>query len=143
MGLKSVSAAVICTVLLGWSGLSAAEEYRPEEFLSLDLSKALLSPKRLGPEARFAPLAIEAKTDRANTATHARAEPRSDSKSESKVEARAAAPRTRVAQHHAEKPHGAARAKLARRHGNPLDAQASDTRVQVWPCKSGGICNWK
>ena len=40
------------------------------------------------------------------------------------------------------KPHGPAQARLARRHGNPLDAQASDTRIQVWPCKSGGICNW-
>jgi hypothetical protein len=42
-----------------------------------------------------------------------------------------------------EKPHGAARTRLARRHGNPLDAQALDTRIQVWPCKSGGICSWK
>jgi len=33
--------------------------------------------------------------------------------------------------------------KLARRHGNPLDAQALDTRIQTWPCKSGGICDWK
>jgi hypothetical protein len=39
-------------------------------------------------------------------------------------------------------PPGAARARLAHRHGNPLDAQASDTRIQVWPCRSGGICNW-
>ena len=38
---------------------------------------------------------------------------------------------------------GAARTKLARRQSNPLDAQAMDTRVQTWPCKSGGICNWK
>jgi hypothetical protein len=43
----------------------------------------------------------------------------------------------------AEKPRPAARTKLARRHGNPLDAQAFDTRIQVWPCRSGGICNWK
>jgi hypothetical protein len=43
----------------------------------------------------------------------------------------------------AEQPRGAARTKLARRHGNPLDAQAFDTRIQVWPCRSGGICNWK
>jgi hypothetical protein len=42
-----------------------------------------------------------------------------------------------------EKPRVAARTKLVRRHGNPLDAQAFDTRIQVWPCKSGGICNWK
>ena len=42
-----------------------------------------------------------------------------------------------------EKPHGAARTKLVRRHSNPLDAQARDTRVQTWPCKSGGICGWQ
>jgi hypothetical protein len=40
-------------------------------------------------------------------------------------------------------PRGAARTRLAHRHGNPLDAQASDTRIQVWPCRSGGICNWQ
>jgi hypothetical protein len=135
MGLKSVFAAVLCTALLGWSGLSAAQEYRPGEFLGLDLSKALLSPKRLGPETQFAPVAIEAKTDRASSAAQAGAEP--------KAEPRIAAPRRRVAQQHADKPRGAARTKLARRHGNPLDAQASDTRIQVWPCKSGGICNWQ
>jgi len=44
---------------------------------------------------------------------------------------------------HAEKPRAAARTKLAHRRGNPLNAQAFDTRVQVWPCRSGGICNWK
>ena len=36
-----------------------------------------------------------------------------------------------------------ARTKLARRHGNPLDARATDTRVQTWPCRSGGICSWQ
>jgi len=51
--------------------------------------------------------------------------------------------RPHVAHARAEKPRGAARTKLARRHGNPLDAQAFDTRIQAWPCKSGGICNWK
>jgi hypothetical protein len=42
-----------------------------------------------------------------------------------------------------EKPRGAARIKLARRHSNPMDAQASDRRIQVWPCNTGGICNWQ
>jgi hypothetical protein len=42
-----------------------------------------------------------------------------------------------------ERPRGAARANLAHRRRNPLDAQAMDTRIQVWPCRSGGICNWK
>jgi hypothetical protein len=38
---------------------------------------------------------------------------------------------------------GAARTKLAHRRGNPLDAQAMDSRIQTWPCRSGGICDWK
>jgi hypothetical protein len=44
-----------------------------------------------------------------------------------------------------EKPGGAARARLAHHHGNPLDAraQAMDRHIQTWPCRSGGICNWK
>ena len=135
MGLKSVFAAFLCTALLGWSGLSVAEEYRPAEFLSLDLSRALLSPKRLGPETQFAPVAIEAKTDRGSSAAQARMEP--------KAEPKAVVPRTRVAHQRADEPRGAARTKLARRHGNPLDAEARDTRIQVWPCRSGGICNWQ
>jgi len=52
-------------------------------------------------------------------------------------------PSTRVAHMRPENPRVAARTKLVRGHGNPLDAQAFDTRIQVWPCKSGGICNWK
>jgi hypothetical protein len=33
---------------------------------------------------------------------------------------------------------------LAHRHGNPLDAQAKDVRIQKWPCRSGaGICAWR
>jgi len=24
-----------------------------------------------------------------------------------------------------------------------LDAEAFDMRIQVWPCKSGSICNWQ
>jgi hypothetical protein len=42
-----------------------------------------------------------------------------------------------------EKPRGEARTRLVRRHSNPLDAMAFDRRVQVWPCRSGGICNWQ
>ena len=37
--------------------------YRAGEYLSLDLSKAVLSPKRLGPPTEFAPVAVEARTD--------------------------------------------------------------------------------
>ncbi len=129
MGLSRVFAAVLGATLVAWSGMSAADEYRPGEFLSLDLTKAVLSPKPLGPPAEFAPVRIEARTERANP-TPARA-------------ARVASGKAQVAQPRAEKPRGAARTKLALPRGNPLDAQASDTRVQVWPCKSGALCNWK
>jgi hypothetical protein len=59
------------------------------------------------------------------------------------VELKTVARKTRVVHARAEKPRGAARNKLARRHSNPLNAQAFDTRIQAWPCNSGGICNWK
>ena len=147
MVLKNVSIALICATLLAWSSLSIADEYRPDEFLSLDLSRALLSPKPLGPPSEFAPVQVEAKTDRGSEPAEARA----GSKAVSRIvkTKRIVIPSTRVAHMRVEKPlrpekpRGAARTKLARRHGNPLDAQAFDTRIQVWPCKSGGICNWK
>jgi hypothetical protein len=141
MVLKNVCIAIICTMLLAWSSRSIADEYRPDEFLSLDLSKALLSPKPLGPASEFAPVQVEAKTDRGSRVAQAREEPKAESKIVKTK--RIVIPSTRVAHMRAEKPRGAVRTKLARRHGNPLDAQAFDTRIQVWPCKSGGICNWK
>jgi hypothetical protein len=144
MVLKNAVPAIIGTTLLAWSGLAVADEYRPGEFLGLDLSKAVLSPKPLGPAQQFVPLQLEAKTDRENERAPARAE--------AKVESKIVVHKTRVVRAHpakpvvharADKPRGAVRTKLARRHGNPLDAQDFDTRIQAWPCKSGGICNWK
>ena len=131
MVLKSAFAVALCTGLLALSGLAMADEYRPDEFLGLDLSQAVLSPKRLGPETEFAPVPIEAKADRAP----ARAEQTADRKIVVRT--------TRVKVEHVDRPRGAARVKLAKRHGNPLDAQARDARIQTWPCKSGGICNWQ
>ena len=148
MVLKNVCIAIICTTLLAWSSPSIADEYRPDEFLSLDLSKALLSPKPLGPASEFAPVQVEAKTDRGSRVAQAREEPKAESKIVKTK--RIVIPHTRVAhvhaekpRVHAEKPRGAVRTRLARRHGNPLDAHALDTRIQVWPCKSGRICDWK
>jgi hypothetical protein len=135
MVLKNIVIAAVCAVLFGWSGLAvAADQYQPDQFLGLDLSTAVLSPKPLGPATEFAPVAVEAQSDRAGEVAQAHAEPKADSK--------ITIPKTRVA-HRAEPPRGAARARLARRHSNPLDAEAFDTRIQVWPCKSGGICNWQ
>ena len=136
---KSAIAAVLCTGLLMSGSAALADEYRAGEFFGLDPSQALLSPKRLGPETQFAPVRIEAKTDRRPVKTERVVVPEAAAP-KTRV---AHAPRTRVVQQRAEKPRGAARTKLTRRHSNPLDAQARDTRVQTWPCKSGGICGWQ
>ncbi|MDB5607923.1 MAG: hypothetical protein JWP25_4823 [Bradyrhizobium sp.] len=130
---RSIFAALVGATLLAWSGPSLADEYRPGEFLGLDLSKAVLSPKRLGPETQFAPVPVEA--DSGSPTARTSAEP--------KAASHIVVPKVRTAHVRPEKPHGAARTRLARRHGNPLDAQAFDTRIQVWPCRSGGICNWQ
>jgi hypothetical protein len=62
MALKRVFAAVCCAAILA-AGSSWADGYRPDEFLTLDLSKAALSPKPLGPPSQFEPMRSEAKTD--------------------------------------------------------------------------------
>jgi hypothetical protein len=131
MVLKSAIASALCTGLLMWGGAALADEYRANEFLGLDLSQAVLSPKRLGPETQFAPVRIEARTDRRPV------------KTERVVVSKEAAPKPQIAQERVEKPRAAARTRLARRHSNPLDAQARDTRIQTWPCKSGAICGWQ
>jgi hypothetical protein len=134
MVLKRVFAVALCTGLLALSGPALADEYRPDEFLGLDLSKAVLSPKRLGPDTEFAPVPVEAKADRRDGAQAA---------AEQSADRKIAVRTSRVTVAHVEHRRGAARVKLAKRHGNPLDAQARDTRIQTWPCRSGGICNWQ
>jgi hypothetical protein len=134
---KKICAAGVCAGLLAWGSLSAAAEglpnqYRPSEFLGLDLSKAVLSPKPLGPPSSFAQVPIEA--DSGGPGAQARAEP--------KPAAGGVVRKSRAAER-TEKPRGAVRTKLARRHSNPFDAEAFDTRIQVWPCKTGGICDWQ
>jgi hypothetical protein len=165
---KNVFAAVIFVALTAWSGLSVADEYRADELLGLDLSKALLSPTPLGPPSHFVPGPLDATVDRGSEGAQARDEPNAEPKiAEPKPEPKTVVRTTRIvpargepargeerrvmharADVHAraERPRGAAQAKptkLARRHTNPLDAQAFDIRIQVWPCRSGGICNWK
>jgi hypothetical protein len=132
MILKNGFKAALCAGLLAWAGLTSAAEYSPSEFLGLDLSKAVLSPKPLGPPAQFAPVPIEANSG--SPVAQARAEP--------KPVATTVVRKSKVAER-TEKPRGTARIKLARRHSNPMDAQASDRRIQVWPCNTGGICNWQ
>jgi hypothetical protein len=148
MILKGVFFALVCAALLASSGASGADEYRPDEFLGLDLSRAVLSPKPLGPATEFAPVAVEADTDRNSEAWWARTELKTEPRKVTVQQVRAARVRTAAHIHIAApvrngRPHVPARAKLAHRHSNPLDAQAFDTRIQRWPCRSGGICNWR
>jgi len=137
-------------VLLAAGSIALADEYRPNEFLDMDLSAAVLSPKRLGPPAEFAPVAVEASSEaRSEVNANPASEPywaREELKTEPKeiaVEDVHVTPQHRHAMH--AKVSSPVRTKLAHRHGNPLDAQAMDTRIQKWPCKagSGGICGWK
>ena len=159
MVLKNGFITLGCAMVLVWSGLSVADEYRPHEFLGLDLSTAVLSPKPLGPPAGFAPGPLDVTVDRGSNTVHAIAEPAAEPKTElksqfkteskatpkvaSKVAPKTVAPGTRVAHLRAAPPRLVARTKIAHHQLNPLDAQAFDARIQVWPCKTGGICNWK
>jgi hypothetical protein len=142
---KRASAVAIGAALLMWSCASVAGgyppgEYQPGEFLGLDLSKAVLSPKPLGPPTQFRQLPIQAKTDPVSPDAPARAEPKAVPEA---VVAKAAIPKRAIARSSVKKPRDAGRNRLARRLGNPLDAKAFDRRIQVWPCRSGGICNWQ
>jgi hypothetical protein len=158
---------VIGVAALVWSGLAAAQPYRPDDFLNLDLSKAVLSPRPLGPAMSFTPGPLDVTVDRGNNPAQANAESVIDPKTvaaetvhaESVSSAnhaelstaakaalvnRTAAGRRRVARAHTEGPAPRKPHTLVALHGrNPMEAQARDTRIQVWPCKSGGICNWK
>ena len=135
MTLKRAFSVMVFTTLLACGGLARADEYRADEFLGLDLSGAVLSKKLLGPETQFAPYPVEAKGE---VIVSERAPPRVEPKALPRAAAVKPHRELRVAQ-----ARGAGRTALTRRHGNPLDAQARDTRIQVWPCKSGGICDWQ
>src|SRR5258707_5275525 len=63
MVLKSAFVAAVCTGVLAISGPAMADQYRPAEFLNLELPNAVFPSNRIGPEARFAPVRIEAKSD--------------------------------------------------------------------------------
>src|SRR5271154_3821692 len=113
MGLKPVVPALIGVVLLAAGSFAMADEYRPDQFLGLDLSKAVLSPKPLGPATEFAPVAVEAKTDGATDG----ATDRAAEAAPPAVEPGIAILKTRLAHVRSEKPRGAAQTRLARRHG--------------------------
>jgi hypothetical protein len=158
MVLKRFVSALICVGSLALASAAMADEYRADEYLGLDLSKAVLSPRPLGPPQRFEPVAVEAKGDRSDRGSEANWA-RNDLKTEPRKVAvqdirdthpyRVTHPHrvTHIASESrpSAKPKGSARIRLAHRHRNPLDAEAMDTRIQKWPCRSGegGICDWK
>jgi hypothetical protein len=144
MFLKNICLVVLGALLLTTGGTLAAE-YRPDDFLTLDLPKAVLSPTPLGPRNHFVPMPLEAKGD-------SRSDAKGNGKTKDGYASQARVTPERTARRHdkplyafAQEPRGAARTRLAHRHGDPLDAraQALDRRIQTWPCRSGGICNWK
>jgi hypothetical protein len=156
VGLAATGLAFLGMTALAWSGLASAQPYRAGEFLNLDLSRAVLSPKPLGPAASFTPGPLDVTIDRGKDAGQANAElvvdpktvpvatVRAENPSSTKVEPRSATFAARVAHARVERaPAHKPRALVALHGRNPIEAQARDTSVQVWPCKSGGICNWK
>ncbi len=145
MVLQKICLALVGAALLMAGAAVTAAEYRADEFLGLDLTKAVLSPKPLGPAQEFAPVPVEAHGVEAHSDIRgdvAKNDHAPDA-AQTRTEHRAAPRRVAMAHLRAGKSQGAARIRLAHRHGNPLDAQAFDTRIQTWPCTSGGICNWK
>jgi hypothetical protein len=166
MVLNRVWLAAIGAMALAWSGVSAAQQYSADEVLNLDLARAVLSPRPLGPATSFTPGPLDVTVDRGQPAAQSNAELVIDPKTVPTSTVRAdstpatAAPTTRTAL----KPPASSRARVAHAraevrterpaphkprtlmalHGrNPMEAQARDTSIQVWPCRSGGICNWK
>lgn len=158
MVLKGFVPVLLCAGSLALASAAWADEYRADEYFGLDLSKAVMSPRPLGPPQQFAPVAVEAKSERTDRGSEANWA-RTDLKTEPRKVAvqdvrdthpyRATHPRrvTHVASENREsaRTKGTARTRLAHRHRNPLDAEAMDTRIQKWPCRAGegGICNWK
>lgn len=153
MVLNRVWLAAIGVAALAWSSIAAAQPYNPGEFLNLDLAKAVLSPKPLGPATGFTPGPLNVTVDRGNDPAQANVELAVDPKTvpvatvhaESNPAAgtarQTATTHTRVANTRAERAVPYKPRRLVAR--DPMEAQARDTRVQVWPCRSGGICNWK
>jgi hypothetical protein len=152
MVLKRFVPVLLCAGSLALASAAWADEYRADEYFGLDLSKAVMSPKPLGPPQQFAPVAVEAKserTDRGSEANWARTDLKTEPRKVAVQDVRDSHPyrATHVASGNraSAKPKGTARTRLAHRHRNPLDAEAMDTRIQKWPCRAdeGGICNWK
>jgi hypothetical protein len=144
---RSLVPALFAAALLA-SGSALAADYRGDDVLSLDLSKAVFSKTPLGPPTQFAPVPVEASggSEPAWARNDLKLEPKRVRTVQAAQPHRAAhVASVRPAHVATTRPHGAARVRLAHRHyRDPLNAQAMDTRIQTWPCRSGGgICDWK
>src|SRR6266704_749508 len=107
MVLKNVIATALCTGLLMLGSAALADEYKAGELIGLDLSQAVLSPKRLGPETQFAPVRIEARNDARPVKTERVVVPK-EAAPKPQVAAHVATHVTHVTHERAEKPRGAA-----------------------------------
>lgn len=151
MVLRGICSAALGAALILACSSAWAADYRPDQFLDLDLSKVALSPKLLGPPTTFKKLPIEAESEPSGVL---------DPKDARKiaVESVQAAPvrvaKRRPPRHHGmrlaharhEKPRHLVGVRLAHRHQrNPLNAEARAPGIQTWPCNSGygGICTWR
>lgn len=132
--------ASLCGAALLCASATMASERRADEYFGLDLSKAVMSPNPLGPPTVFEHVPVEAEGERTSEPRGTREEPKAEPKS---VATEKTTVPHQVSKAGSLRPKNAARVHLAHRHRNPLDAQAFDTRIQTWPCKSGGICGWK
>jgi hypothetical protein len=154
MFLRSFSLALIGVAALTWSGLSAAQQYRADEFLHLDLAKAVLSPKPIGPAAGFTPgpLDVTMGKNAVQAGAELPAEPKAmpapavhaETAAAPKATLRTATSGLRAAHVRNERTsHRESRALVTLHGRNPVESQAHAAKVQVWPCRSGGICSWK
>ena len=157
MAVRYISIVAIGVAALAGSGLSMAQQYRPDEYLGLDLSRAVLSPELLGPAQSFTPGPLDVTVDRADNSVRAIAEPPAEPKTTPHLadtshradktlgtRLRASASAVRAAHARVDRPAPHKPRPLVALHGrNPMEAQARDSSIHVWPCRSGGICSWK
>ena len=153
MFLRSLSIGVIGAATLAWGGIAAAEQYRAGEFLRMDLSHAVLSPRPLGTGGGFTAGPLNVTMGKAAVQANAtmpiepKPVPTSVVQAETnvvpKTALKTATSGLRTAHARTKSKRQAPRSLIALHGRNPAEAQARDVKVQVWPCRSGGICNWK
>lgn len=135
MTLRNGVFACLCTITAVFSGFSAADEYRANDFLGLDLSRAVLSPMPLGPASGFVQGPLRVTADRGGGFGQTKPAPMAHP---NVAGSNAASVRPGI-----QPPRLLARTRTAHHHRSLLDAQDSDSGIHVWPCKSDGICSWK